>query len=148
MPVPEPCVGEQCEAAKSAAAEMIFGPQDAIPSARTWANARDQAREHYRKGRYDRAAAAYRYAAKLRPSDPLAYAGLGGSLLAGGHERAAIDAYRKAIQRAPSNARYREALGVALFRAGDKAGAKLSFERSLSLDPTNKSAAKWRERIR
>lgn len=147
------CEGEECEAEPVQSSDEAPADDVAAPARKlgvapgAWSRARDEGRAHYRKGEFKLAAAAYRRASRLRPADSLAYAGLGGSLLAAGQPVAAVQAYRKAVKRAPRNARYHAALGVAQFKSGHRKLARGAFEAALQLDPKNQTATSGLKRI-
>lgn len=108
-------------------------------NSRSFAQLRDEARDHYRARRYNDAANSYEAAARLEPQNASAWAGLGASRLQAGNPNGALDAYREAVRISPT-ARYYVAMGRAYAAAGNQTFARRAFERALQLDPGNRDA--------
>lgn len=122
------------QAAKASQAEKR------VDKASMFAEARDQARDHYAARRYKDAAASYERAAHFNPKDSGVFAGLGASRLAAGDKTGAVQAYQRAVKLAPKKSGFHAALGRAYLANGDRSRAVASYQRALSLDPGNGAA--------
>lgn len=88
-----------------------------------------------RMGEPKRAAAAYRRAWKVDPSEPVALYNLATLEARGGDLKGAIELYRELVARHPHFAGGHHNLGVALERAGDLEGAAASYRREIAAQP-------------
>ena len=94
-----------------------------------------QARDHYRGGRFRQAAAAYESVTLLEPTHPRAFAGLGTCRLRGGWAQGAVHAFRQAVQLAPGNPSFHTMLGDAYRVARDPRQASAAYRQALTIRP-------------
>jgi tetratricopeptide (TPR) repeat protein len=101
---------------------------------------KEKAREYFQAGKFAAAAAAYKEASRLDPSNAGSFAGLGASLVAANDTDGAIAAYQRAIQLSPKTSGYHAALGRTYFTKGDRARAIKAYKKALEVDPNNRVA--------
>jgi serine/threonine protein kinase/Flp pilus assembly protein TadD len=108
---------------------------------------KEKARAHFQAGRYSAAAAAYKEATRLEPSNAGSFAGLGASLIAIHDSDGAIAAYQRAIQLSPKSSGYHAALGRTYGAKGDKARAIKAYKKAVEIDPKNRVAQNALKRL-
>jgi Flp pilus assembly protein TadD len=108
---------------------------------------KEKARAHFQARRYSAAAAAYKEATRLDPSNAGSYAGLGASLTAIHDSDGAIAAYQRAIQLSPKSSGYHAALGRTYYSKGDKARAIKAYKKAVEIDPNNRLAQSALKRL-
>lgn len=108
---------------------------------------KEKARAHFQAGRYSAAAAAYKEATRLEPSNAGSFAGLGASLIAIHDRDGAIAAYQRAILLSPDSSGYHAALGRTYYAKGDKARAIKAYKKAVELDPKNRVAQNALKRL-
>ncbi len=85
--------------------------------------------------RYPAAAAYFRQAVQIDPSNSAGHAGLGGALLEMDQPGPAASAFQEALRRSPNLAAAHYGLGLALERQGELSKAEESLQRAVNLDP-------------
>ena len=94
------------------------------------------------KGRFKKAAAAYRKAISIEPKIAAAHDNLGAALIALGDLTGAIASYKQAISIDPNDSIPHCNLGSVLDDKGDLDGAITSYKQAISIDPNHTSARK------
>ena len=102
----------------------------------------DLAYSYESAGNAAEAAALYRKALQLDPTQVAAAVNLGNAYVEAGQTPVAIRLWRSALARSPGLETVRLSLAVALYRSGDAAAAEQSLQELLELDPANRAARK------
>ena len=95
----------------------------------------DAALELLQKGLYEAAAAEWRRALEMDPSDPSALSNLGAALDGAGRPDEAVVQFRKALAIDPENFKAHGNLGVLLAKMGQLEEARASLEKALEFNP-------------
>ena len=98
-------------------------------------------------GQREEAVVAYRRAIDLRASQPEPYVLLGSCLIELGRPDKAAAVFEDLRRVAPHSADPFNGLGAAALFGGRHAGAKAYFEKALELEPGNRSALAWLQRL-
>lgn len=90
---------------------------------------------HYQRGEYDFAVAAYREAITIEPRNHVVYDYLGYSLFRQGDYVAAIESYRRSLSLVPSYWRAHYNMALALWRSGATDEALAAVEAAIAINP-------------
>jgi curved DNA-binding protein CbpA len=106
-------------------------------------------REAYKQERFDRASGCFRYAMEIEPSNPLYCSWLGLSLSKQkGSLHEAKKWCEKAVALSPSNTDYLVNLSIVYREAGLKSLSQKYIDRAISIDPSDKRALLWAEKMK
>jgi hypothetical protein len=92
------------------------------------------------RGRYAEAAAAYRHAIRVLPTEPRAHVGLGICLAELGRDADAGRAFERALEVDPTLAQAYTNLGILAARQGQQDRARELYDKALELQPDNQTA--------
>jgi len=108
-----------------------------------------EGREAYKQERFDRASGCFRYAMEIEPANPLYCSWLGLSL---SKQKGSLHEARKWCERAvalsPSNTDYLVNLSLVYREAGLKSLSLKYITRAISIDPSDKRALLWAEKMK
>lgn len=106
-------------------------------------------REAYKQGRFDRASGFFRYAMEIEPANPLYCSWLGLSLSKQkGSLHEAKKLCEKAVSLSPSNTDYLVNLALVYREAGLKSLSLKYITKAISIDPSDKRALLWAEKMK